>query len=61
MSLRGSTSWTKMTSLGGKLTALVCCPAKYVNKAEKKRTFLSANIEVYDNEITSLINIYFYE
>jgi len=48
-----------MTSLGGKLTALVCCPAKYVNKAEKKRTFLSANIEVYDNEITSLIDIYF--
>jgi hypothetical protein len=33
-SLRGQANWAKMTSLGGKLTALACHPTKYVNKAE---------------------------
>jgi hypothetical protein len=34
MSLRGQTSWAKMTSLRGKLTALACHLTKFVNKAE---------------------------
>jgi len=33
-SLRGQASSAKMTSLGGKLTAMACHPTKYVNKAE---------------------------
>jgi hypothetical protein len=33
-SLRGQASWDKMMSLGGKVKALACHPAKYVNKAE---------------------------
>jgi hypothetical protein len=43
MSLRGQASWAKMMSLRGKLTAPVCHPTKFVNKA-KERTFLSTNI-----------------
>ncbi len=38
-----SLSWAKMMSLGGKLTALVCHPTKYVSKAEKP-TYLSTDI-----------------
>jgi hypothetical protein len=34
MSSRGQASWAKMTSPGGKLTALACHPTKNVNKAE---------------------------
>ncbi len=34
MPLRGQTSWPKMMSLGGKLTAPACHTTKYVNKAE---------------------------
>jgi len=43
MSLRRQYSSAKMTSLGGKLTALVCHPTKYVNKAEEP-TYLSIDI-----------------
>jgi len=42
-SFRGQTSWAKMTSHGGKLTALACHPTKKVNKAEEL-TYLSINI-----------------
>ncbi len=41
--LGGQASWAKMTSLGGKLTAPVGHPTKYVYKAEKP-TYLSTNI-----------------
>jgi len=34
MSFGGQTSWAKMTSPGGKLTALASHPTKKVNKAE---------------------------
>jgi hypothetical protein len=34
ISFRGQAGWAKMTSLGGKLTALACHPTKKVNKAE---------------------------
>jgi hypothetical protein len=43
MSFRGQASWAKMTSLGGKLTALACHPTKKVNKAEEL-TLLSTKI-----------------
>jgi hypothetical protein len=33
-SFRGQDSWAKMTSTGGKLTALACHPTKFVNKAD---------------------------
>jgi hypothetical protein len=33
-SLRGQASWAKMTSLGGKLTALACHLTIYVSKVE---------------------------
>jgi hypothetical protein len=33
-SFRGKASWAKMTSPGGKVTALACHPTKKVNKAE---------------------------
>ena len=33
MSFRWQASWAKMTSPGGKLTALACHPTKKVNKA----------------------------
>jgi hypothetical protein len=42
-SFRGQASLAKMTSLGGKLTALACHPTKRVNKAEE-RTYFSTNI-----------------
>jgi hypothetical protein len=45
-SFMGMASWAKMTSLGGKLTTLVCHPTKKVNKAEEL-THLSANIGGY--------------
>ncbi len=35
MSFRGQAGWAKMTSAGGKLTALACHPTKKVNKAEE--------------------------
>jgi hypothetical protein len=38
-SFRGQTSRAKMTSPGGKLTALVCHPTKKVNKAEELTYF----------------------
>jgi hypothetical protein len=34
-SFGGQASWGKMTSPGGKLTALACHPTKEVNKAEE--------------------------
>jgi hypothetical protein len=34
-SFRGQASWEKVTSPGGKLTALACHPTKKVNKAEE--------------------------
>ncbi len=34
MSLKGQASWTKMTSLRGKLRASACHPTKFVNKVE---------------------------
>jgi hypothetical protein len=34
MPFRWQAGWAKMTSHGGKLTALVCHPTKNVNKAE---------------------------
>ncbi len=40
---KGQASLAKMTSLGGKLTVLVCHPTKRVNKAEEV-TYLSTNI-----------------
>jgi hypothetical protein len=43
ISFRGQARWAKMTSLGGKLTALVCHPAKKLNIAEEL-TYLSTNI-----------------
>jgi hypothetical protein len=57
-SLRGQTSWAKMTSLRGKLTAPACHLTKFVNKAEY-RTFLSTNIDLslrrvsFQNSITN--------
>jgi len=42
-SFRGQASLAKMTSLGGKLTALACHPTKRVNKAEEL-TYLSTSI-----------------
>jgi len=45
-SLRGQASWAKMTSPGGKLTAMACHPTKIVNKAEEL-TYLSTNMELY--------------
>jgi hypothetical protein len=36
MSLQGQAGWAKMTSAGGKLTALAFHPTKKVNKAEEK-------------------------
>ncbi len=47
-SLRGQASWAKMTSLKGKLTALLCHLTKFVNKAEKQ-TFLSINIDYVES------------
>jgi hypothetical protein len=44
MSFRGQASWAKMTSPGGKLTALACHPTKRVHKAEEL-IYLSTNIE----------------
>jgi hypothetical protein len=44
ISFRGQASWAKMTSPGGKLTALACQLTKNVNKAEEI-TYLSINIE----------------
>jgi hypothetical protein len=48
MSFRGPASSTKMKSLGGKLTALVChLPLdQRLNKAEEL-TYLSTNIDAY--------------
>jgi hypothetical protein len=43
-SLRGQASWTKMASLGCKLTPLTCHLTKKVNKDEEL-TYLSINIE----------------
>jgi hypothetical protein len=40
---RGQAGWAKMTSFGGKLTALASHPTKKVNKA-KELTYLSTNI-----------------
>jgi len=34
MSLRGQASWTKMTAIGGRLTAPASHPTKFVNKVE---------------------------
>jgi hypothetical protein len=42
-SFRGQASWAEMMSPVGKLTALACCPAKKVHKAEEL-TYLSSNI-----------------
>jgi hypothetical protein len=44
MSFRGQASSAKMTSFGGKLTALACHPTKRVSKAEEL-TYLSTNID----------------
>jgi hypothetical protein len=44
MSFRGLAGWAKMTSVGGRLTALVYHPTKKVNKTEEL-TYLSTNIE----------------
>jgi hypothetical protein len=43
-SFRGQLSWAKMTSPGGKPTALACYLTKKVSKAEKL-TYLSTNID----------------
>ncbi len=43
-SFRGQASWAKMSSPGGKLTALVYHLTKRVNKAEEQSCF-STNIE----------------
>jgi hypothetical protein len=40
-SLMGQASWAKMTSPGGKLTALMCHPTRTVHKAEEL-TYLTA-------------------
>jgi len=42
-SFKGQASSAKITSPGGKLTALACHPTKRVNKAEEL-TYLSTNI-----------------
>jgi len=42
-SFRGQASWAKMTSHGGKLTALACHLTEKVNKAEEL-TYFSTNI-----------------
>ncbi len=42
----GQASSAKITSLGGKLTALICHPTKRVNKAEEP-TYISVNIGTY--------------
>jgi hypothetical protein len=42
-SFKGQASSTKMTPLGGKLTALACHPTKRINKAEEP-TYLSTYI-----------------
>jgi hypothetical protein len=42
-SFRGQASWAKMTSPGGKLTALTCHLTKTVNNAEEL-TYHSTNI-----------------
>jgi hypothetical protein len=44
-SLSGQTSWAKMTSPGGKLTALGCHPTKKVNKAEEQTCLSTKDIE----------------
>jgi hypothetical protein len=43
MSFRGAGSWAKLSSPGGKLTALACHLIIKLNKAEKL-TYLSSNI-----------------
>ncbi len=43
MSLRGQASWAKITSPGGKLTALACHPTKKENKIVLV-SYLSTNI-----------------
>jgi hypothetical protein len=45
MSFKGHASWAKMTSPGGKLTALACHLTKKVSKAEEQ-TYLFTNIGV---------------
>jgi hypothetical protein len=51
-SFRGQASSAKMTSLGGKLTALACHPTKRASKAEEL-TYLSTNI-VKKDQIPSI-------
>jgi len=51
--IKGAGKLGKMTSPGGKLTALACHPTKKLNKAEEL-TYLSSNIEFY--WLTSLSN-----
>jgi hypothetical protein len=59
-SFNGIGSLAKMTSLGGKLTALACHLTKRINKAEEL-TYLSTNIGKYKKVIctehTSLVSV----
>jgi hypothetical protein len=50
-SFKGKASWAKITSLGGKPTALVYLLTKKVNKAEKL-AYLSVNIGVSQSIFT---------
>jgi len=54
MSFRGQASWAKMTSPGGKLTALAYHPTKKVNKAEEL-TYLFTNIDRHHFAIKYLV------
>jgi hypothetical protein len=52
-SFREQAGWAKMTSIGGKLTALASHLTKYVNKAEKP-TYLSTNLGTSLDKLTSV-------
>ncbi len=46
MSFKGQDISAKMTSLGGKLTALACHPTKRVNKAEELTYLIGKRLEL---------------
>jgi hypothetical protein len=54
MSFRGQACWAKMTSSGGKLTALACHPTKKVNIVEEL-THLSTNIAIIPYRSSSTV------
>jgi hypothetical protein len=56
MPFRGQANWAKLTSSGGKLTALACHSTKKVNKAEEP-TNLITDIDEYLTGLLALATL----